>query len=101
MEAWERTLRDEQYFHEAMDVFIELQIQGSIHTNLKENIRIIDLLDGIQMWEDMDDRTHQEVGRLIAHHCAELAALCREPVCIVFDHSDKNGNGIYRRLRYR
>ncbi len=101
MEAWERTLRNEPHFHEAMDAFIELQIQGAVHTNLNENIRIADLLDGIQMWEDMDDRTHQRVGYLIAHHCAEFAALCREPVCIIFDHADKNGDGIYRRLKYR
>ena len=101
MEAWERTLRNEPCFREAMNVFIELQIQGAANVNADDDIRIIDLLAGIQMWEDMDDWTHQRVGYLIAHHCAEFAALCREPVCIIFDHSDKNGNGIYRRLKYR
>lgn len=101
MEIWEQDLRNEELFYQAVDVFIEMQIQGRLNPSIDGEILIDDLFSGVSMWENMDDKTHQEVGKLIAHYCPEFAALCRELICIVFDRSDTNGNGIYRRVRYR
>ena len=96
---WEATLRANRYFEDAMAVFIEMQRMGSSSMERKSGIHIEDLLAENAVWNGLDDTSHQQAGKLIAHHFAEFAALCPIPIHIVYDYTDGD-HGVYRVVYY-
>ena len=49
-DGWEKTLRGEKYFDDAMAVFLEMQREGGIRRGRKKGIRIEELLAGNEAW---------------------------------------------------
>lgn len=100
-------LMNHPQFGNAMKVFHWLQEWGDEHRAdpEREGLLISEMLSGDPRWEniastDEIDRVHQDIGYLIAHGFPWFAIMCTLPVYVVFDHADKNHNGIYRLASY-
>ena len=90
------TLEGMDYYDEAMTVFIEMQKVAKDWNDKSKSVKIAELLAGKNIWERMKKGVHQQIGKLIAHHWPEFAAMCNIPIYAVYDHTDKNDQGVYR-----
>ena len=70
----------------------------------REEFAIAEMLESDEYWEGMDSQRHMAIGKLIAHNFPMFAAICTEPVYVVFERSEDSGGGhrlgIYRLSTY-
>lgn len=103
--------RDELFrypqFANALRTFHWMQEWGDAHRcdKKRDGLLISEMLKGDPRWEHITDdehigQVHQDIGYLIAHGFPLLATMCNLPIYVVFDHADKNHNGIYRLASY-
>ena len=95
-QGYMNTLKEMDYFDEAMTIFIEMQKVAKNWNDKSKSVRIAELLAGKTIWKSIENGVHQQIGKLIAHHWSEFAAMCNIPIYAVYDHTDKNDQGVYR-----
>ena len=70
----------------------------------REEFKIAQMMEDVEDWNDMDSQRHMAIGKLIAHNFPMFAAICTEPIYVVFDRSVDSGGGhrlgIYRLSTY-
>ena len=70
----------------------------------REEFTISQMMEHEEDWNNMDQQWHMAIGKLIAHNFPMFAAICTEPIYVVFERSEDSGGGhrlgIYRLSTY-
>lgn len=70
----------------------------------REEYTISQMLENEAEWRNMGSQQHMAIGKLIAHNFPMFAAICTEPLYVVFEKSVDSGGGhrlgIYRLSTY-
>ena len=70
----------------------------------REEFTIVEMIGQDEHWINMDSQRHMSIGKLIAHNFPIFAAICTEPIYVVFERSEYSGGGhrlgIYRLSTY-